>query len=603
MAKHCHHTKVQGALFAGMMTLALGTMGFQWALSGKIAPNTLLNNTLVAFEDAEVVQEAFSQSLTTYETLPIRLTYGDQTKDFALSDLGITFDKTTSVQSIPVIGPSASPWAMEGGLFGEKKITPQFTVDEKYLAEALNGAFLGLNQAARDARLVWSDSHQNFEIEKEESGWHLNKEALMIPMMERLERLEPMELILITEPETPRIKEADLEAARPQLEEKIRKVVTVSAEGSTWEVRWTDFLAAFIFEPRLMIQADGVMVPLQNPPSWVATQTDLNIRLNATHFADFIEKKLATTLEIQSEDATITEQEDGTINFEGTATDGVVINRGKFMELLELALNRGIELVELPLVRTPGRVNASQALRDRGITELVSTGYSGYYGSPPNRQHNIRTAIGRYNGLWVEPGEVFSFGAALGAVDGSTGYLKELVIKEGETIPEYGGGVCQVSSTLFRAVLFGGLPIVERHPHSYAVAYYAYPLGYGLDATVYPPQVDLKFKNDMATPLLIQAFQEGTEAYFKFYGTKDGREATLEGPFISNRQGPPPVQFLETTSLAPGEKKKVDSAHNGFTAEWKRRVTYPDGQTATDTIVSHYRAWAEKWQVGVDKTE
>lgn len=593
--------RIHVGAFLMLMTVVIGTLGIQVAFNGKVAPNTVLADSLIEFENGAEVQEKYSQQLNVFEVQPIRLTYQDQILSFMLNDLGIVLDKTASVQTIPVISPSASPWSFEGGLFGEKEVSAQFSIEEEKLINTLNQAFSGLDHSARNAQLEWNSRANSFEILPEEAGWHLNKVALLDQMKEKIKRLEPLVFTLEATPEVPQIIEADLEMSRPELEKKIKNVLTLNAEGATWEVTWSEFLGAFIFEPQKTIQVDGALIPLDKTVVDMPTQTTLKIHLNPDGFTSFIEDRLVPDLEVVSADVTITQNEEGEILFEGTATDGVQINRDKLIELFELALNRNITTIEIPLIKTPGRVTVTQALRERGITELVATGYSAYAGSPYNRQHNIKTAIARFNGVIVEPGETFSFGEILGEVDGSTGYAKELVIKEGETIPEYGGGVCQVSSTLFRAILFSGLPIVERHPHSYAVSYYAYPFGYGLDATVYPPQVDLKFLNDMATPILIQAFQEGTEAYFKFYGTKDGREVAMDGPYISNRQSPPPPVYIETTDLAPGQKKKADSAHSGFTAEWGRTVTYPDGKTTTDTIISPYKPWAEKWQVGVDK--
>ncbi len=300
------------------------------------------------------------------------------------------------------------------------------------------------------------------------------------------------------------------------------------------------------------------------------------------------------------------------MNTASPSANGIAIDYDNLIHLTTLALGEQLTTVEIPTLTTRGKVNAPPDLQALGIKELVATGYSGFKTSPPGRRHNIGVAIAKFNGLLVQPGAIFSFGEHLGEVDGSTGYVKELVIREGETIPEYGGGVCQVSSTLFRAMLFGGFPIIERYPHSYAVTYYAYPLGWGLDATVYPPSVDLKFKNDMPTSILIQSFAEGNEATFKFYGTKDGRTVTMDGPYITDRKPAPPPIIVKTDTLPPGVKEKKDTAHNGFTATWYRTVTYPSGHPAiqpslenptpsniqSDTIISKYIPWPERWLEG-----
>ncbi|MBD3156604.1 vancomycin resistance protein, partial [Candidatus Peregrinibacteria bacterium] len=176
-------------------------------------------------------------------------------------------------------------------------------------------------------------------------------------------------------------------------------------------------------------------------------------------------------------------------------------------------------------------------------------------------------------------------------------YLPELVIKPEGTIPEYGGGLCQVSSTIYRAALMSGLPIVERSPHSYAVSYYAQIYGYGLDATIYIGVHDVKFINDTPGHILIQAYAEGSQAFFKFYGTDDGRSVALEGPYQGGYHGPGAPVIVEDPSLPPGTRRQVEYGHTGFNATWYRHMV-KDGEEITETIYSAYRAIPAKIVVG-----
>ena len=142
------------------------------------------------------------------------------------------------------------------------------------------------------------------------------------------------------------------------------------------------------------------------------------------------------------------------------------------------------------------------------------------------------------------------------------------------------------------------MPITKRSPHSYAVSYYSQVDGHGLDATVYPPAVDLKFKNDTPGPLLIQSYVDGTAAYFKFYGTKDGREVALEGPYISNQRGVPaqPLTVYDP-NLKPGQTKQVEKPHAGFDALWYRTIK-KNGEEKKEEIFSRYRAVPAKVTTG-----
>jgi len=167
-----------------------------------------------------------------------------------------------------------------------------------------------------------------------------------------------------------------------------------------------------------------------------------------------------------------------------------------------------------------------------GIFELISEGISSFSGSPSNRIHNIKKGASKFNGVLVKPGEEFSFNKTLGPVGSATGFLPELVIKENKTIPEYGGGLCQVSTTAFRAALLAGLPILERKEHAYRVKYYEWLYGSGVDATIYSPHPDMRFKNDTGHYILIQTRVSGTKLVFDFYGSKDGRNGVINKPTI-----------------------------------------------------------------------
>ena len=131
------------------------------------------------------------------------------------------------------------------------------------------------------------------------------------------------------------------------------------------------------------------------------------------------------------------------------------------------------------------------------------------------------------------PNEEFSFNDYLGAVDASNGYLPELVIKDDVTTPEYGGGICQVSTTAFRAAMRSGMKITGRRNHSYPVSYYGTP---GFDATVYKPSPNLTFVNDTGYPVYLDTKIFGTRLIFDVWGKSDGRQVTINGPFVTARR-------------------------------------------------------------------
>ncbi len=242
-----------------------------------------------------------------------------------------------------------------------------------------------------------------------------------------------------------------------------------------------------------------------------------------------------------------------------------------------------------------------------GIRELVHSETSYFYGSASSRVQNIQIASARFHGLLIAPGETFSMSDAMGDVSLDNGYAEALIIIGGRTIKGVGGGVCQVSTTLFRAAFFAGFPIVERHAHAYRVSYYEKVKGNridpnlaGLDATVYFPLVDFKFTNDTPYWLLMETYvnPSSSSLTWKFYSTKDGRSVdwTTTGP--TNKTPAPDPVYRENPDLSKGEIKQVEWPSEGADILVNRSV-YRDGALYfQDSYSTHYQPWGEVFEYG-----
>jgi vancomycin resistance protein YoaR len=228
-----------------------------------------------------------------------------------------------------------------------------------------------------------------------------------------------------------------------------------------------------------------------------------------------------------------------------------------------------------------------------GISELIGEGTSLFYHSIENRIFNLSLAAARLNGVLIAPGEEFSFDKAVGDISSFTGYKQAYVIQNGRTVLGDGGGVCQVSTTLFRAALAAGLPITERHQHAYRVGYYEEDSGPGIDAAVYSPSVDLKFKNDTGGHILIQSYVDrvNMRITFQLYGTKDGREVNISTPVILSQSPAPEPLYQDDPNLPKGEIKQVDFAAAGANVYFTRSVKKDGKITISDKFVSNYRPW------------
>lgn len=323
---------------------------------------------------------------------------------------------------------------------------------------------------------------------------------------------------------------------------------------------------------------DTWRLPLREVRDWVEFRKTKELGnfnlypvLNSEKLRQHLNVRIAKYLYLPKEDIVVRSQ-DGQPVIDGIAKDGyyldvarsvATINDSLRFERLDTSNNY---TVPLQVAHLAGVV--SNPDNEFNLSDVLATGVTDFFGSPENRKFNIKHASQRFQNIILQPGEKFSFIRYMGKVDSANGYMKELVIVNGDSSePQYGGGICQVSSTLFRTVFFSGLRILNRVNHSFEVKYYR-PVG--LDATVFDPYPDLKFQNDTEYPVLIQNFVDirRTKMYFKLIGKKDGRKVRYEGP---------------TYEGIVGEKKEH------YKYSWVRHVELPDGSQRKDKFGSVYR--------------
>ncbi len=307
-------------------------------------------------------------------------------------------------------------------------------------------------------------------------------------------------------------------------------------------------------------------------------------------------QNLAKTVNRPPEDAAF-RFENNRVTLFRPSKDGLVLEEIRFVEEFEKALlaleneETQPEMV-LPVSKTPAKI-ATGDVNSLGIKELIGRGTSLFYGSIPERIHNINLASLKISGTLVAPGEEFSFNQTLGDVSADTGFKQAYIIKEGRTVLGDGGGVCQVSTTLFRAILNAGLPITERHAHAYRVHYYEDDLGPGFDATVFDPTADLKFKNNTSAHLLIQGSVnvKAKKLIFEIYGTSDGRVAEISKARVWDKVPPPPDLYQDDPTLPIGTIKQVDWAAWGAKTAFDYLVTRGSEVLEKKTFFSYYKPW------------
>lgn len=459
-------------------------------------------------------------------------------------------------------------------------IPVMWKIDQEQIKEYLRTNYSDAEKPAKNTRLLVSPQGNEYTIsfENSENGWTFNFDEALAVASGSLQNLESPTIPLVVRDDFPEITAVDRDA--------ITKRVTTLLSEADWKFTYDD--ESWSLSSATIAQ----MLELQK------SNNEVVIGMNRELFEESLSRP-KIVLESVPRDARFKIANNRVIEFQ-SSEDGVdIVEEASWFAANEVLRSATSSAVNFPLIVTviPSK-KSTASVNDLGITELIAEGRSNFSGSPANRRHNIATGSNTLNGILIAPGEEFSLITALGEIDGAHGYLPELVIKGNETIPEYGGGLCQVGTTIFRATLDGGLPITARRNHSYRVSYYE-PAG--TDATIYDPWPDYKFINDTENHILIQTHIEGDELIYNFWGTSDGRTVDMTDPVIYNITEPPPTKYIETLDLEPGKIRCTERAHRGADASFDYTVTYPDGEIKEETFKSHYRPWQEVCLIGVEK--
>ncbi|MEF2279079.1 VanW family protein [Deinococcus sp. YIM 134068] len=268
---------------------------------------------------------------------------------------------------------------------------------------------------------------------------------------------------------------------------------------------------------------------------------------------------------------------------------GWTVRRAESERALLAALLERRETVDLPVGLT-APAQSVRTLLEQGVVAHRAAGESSFTGSPSFRVHNIRVGGEKLHGHLLEPDEVFDFNRMVGTISAAQGFVPGYVIAGDTLNMEDGGGICQVSTTVFRAAYQAGLPIVERHAHSHSVAYYDPP---GFEATVYAPALNLRFRNDTGVPLLMQVSWDLKRETLRvdLFGAPPDRQVSVSAPVVRDRRLAPPPRFLAAPDLQPSETKRVDMPASGMRVTITRQVRMNSGPTRTDYTRSTYRPW------------
>ena len=581
-------------LFLAVITI--WTLGYQLFYAGRIFPGVSVAGVDVSGLSPSDAAVKLNQALSFSTTGKILFRDGEKAWIATPAELGMVFDPSSSAVTAYKLGRS-------GGLFGALSgqiraggagvsVPPVIVFDQRVAYQYLSQISTQINQPLKEATLKLEGT--NVAAEPGQIGRELKIDATLVYLSAQLQTFSDGEVPLVVQEIQPQILDVSAQAdtARQILSQPLTLMVPNASGADS---------GPYIYNPEVVA---NLIVPqrVQN-----GDQQSVQVVLNPRGLRDLLVPVKTQVDRLPSDAKFIFNDETLQLDVMQDSSVGRELDIDASIKVINEAVARGEHTVALVINETQPRVAATATGQELGITQLIWSETSYFYGSSAERIQNIEAASRQYHGLLVAPGETFSMGEHLGDVSLDNGFAEALIIYGGRTIKGVGGGVCQVSTTLFRAVFNAGFPIVERTPHAYRVSYYEQNAGggvdprlAGLDATVYFPLVDFKFTNDSPYWILMETYMGSGSLTWKFYSTSDGRTVTYDTTGPTNIVSAPEPLFEENPELNKNEMKQVDWAANGADVSVTRTVWKNGTVYFQDTVNTHYEPWQAICQYGPD---
>jgi len=582
-------------IFAMVIVAAL--LRFEHVYADRVYPGVFLNDFELSGMTREEADQALAEVLQYAQEGQIQFTYQEQVWEFNPIDLGYSFDPDISTEQAFSIGRAngfmSNLLEQARAWFLGVQLSPVARYDERIALRALQSIAEEIDQPVIEASLGLENTE--VVVVSGQVGREVDVAGALADLPQHFLQMTDAVIPLPVLETTPVVMDVapQAELARRILSQPL--VFTApdldSDEDLTWTIEPED-LAAMLIIYRADAEDEG-------------ENSSIRLGINDSLF-NFYLSSLEPGLRVNPVNARLLFNDDtGQLEILESAVIGRNLDVDGSIELIKTALFDGEHRIPLVFITDPPAVTDDATAEELGVIELVEEYTSFFFGSGPSRVQNIRAASARFHGLLIAPGETFSMARALGNISLDSGYAEAPIIYGDQTIQAVGGGVCQVSTTLFRIAFFGGFPIVERHPHSYRVSYYEQnwdgtrnPRLAGLDAAVYVPIVDLKFTNDTDHWILMETYATNTSLTWRFYSTDDGRRVEWETTGPTNVVPAPEPLYRENPDLPKGRIEQVDYQADGADVNVTRTVYINDQVHFSDSIFTRFRAWQAVFDYG-----
>lgn len=571
-------------------------LGYQLIYAGRIFPGVSVAGVDISGLSPGDAAVKLSQTLSYPHTGKVLFRDGERVWVASPSELGMVFDPTASAMA-------AYNYGRKGGLFSALSgqisagglgvdVPPVVIFDQRVAYNYLQNISTQVNQSVVEASLRLEGT--NVIAESGQYGRALNLDATLIYLGAQLQSFRDGEVQLVIQETAPKLLDvsSQAEAARRILSAPL--IVTVPNARAGDPGPWT-------FDVPVLANMLAVSVIENNGVAEMQVGLDpASLRKSLTDLKNFVDQHPQNARFVFNDETRIIEPI-------APSAIGRVMDVEASIVAINDALLRGEHTVNLSVAEEAPAVQDTAVGTDLGIVELVTEHTTYFYGSSASRIQNIEAAAKSFHGVLVAPGEIFSMGNYISDISLENGFAEALIIYGGRTIKGVGGGVCQVSTTLFRTVFFAGFPVIERNPHAYRVSYYEMTASgsvdtelAGLDAAVFFPLVDFKFQNDTPYWLLMETYvNPGARTItWKIYSTSTGRNVTWETSGPVNEISPPEPIFEENPEFDANQIEQVDYAAEGADVHVVRTVWQTGQVYFTDEFRTHYQPWAAICQYG-----
>lgn len=559
------------AVYIGFFLLSI----FHIYYSRRIIPGVKIGSVDVGgktFTQAKKALENFEKK----SDKKVVFEYQNKLFEITSKEIDLSYDWDASVVRAFEVGRTGNPYTDNkeklAGLFKKLFIAGFYDFDNELLNNKISEVIGEVSTPSHDAYLYFEGNQ--LRIKPSAKGTQVLDQKFFKDIAHTFDRFDYEKIkklpVVVDEP---KILERDISSVYMEVEKIVLNQLKVIHQDKTWNLD-RDKMLSFL---KIDKKDDVIQVEFNDPA-----------------FEAFLEELARDVNKLPRGQVT---EVDGSqvIQFE-LVEIGSELNVKEFTDVFRKAYLEARSEVTLVMKEVSGPIEKEKY----GIFALLGEGNSKFTGSANARIKNLTLAAERTNGVLVPPGEVYSFNSAVGEISGRTGYDSAWIIKGNKTVLGEGGGVCQTSTTMFRAILNSGLPVVMRFPHAYRVYYYELDMPVGFDASIYQPSLDLQFRNDTPNYVLVQSGADlaSKTLTFKIYGTPDGREVEISEPVVKNQKAPPKAKYVDDPELPKGVTKQIDFAAWGADVTFNRVVKKNDEILYEDTFNSKFRPWQAVYLVG-----